>query len=103
MKHSKFFIELMVVYKLLVVFFVVLVLNLLSNQVKAVEKEYFINKAETATATIDDKGTLTITGTGVIGEGIDKVRYVNGYQKDVGKNNISEEKICYISCTFNDV
>ena len=97
MKHSKFFIELIVVYKLLVVFFVVLVLNLLSNQVKAVEKEYFINKAETATATIDDKGTLTITGTGVIGEGIDKVRYVNGYQKDVGKNNISEDNDVIIS------
>ena len=55
------------------------------------ESEYFINKAETAIATIDDEGTLTITGTGVVGEGIDKVHYANGYQKDVGKNNISED------------
>ena len=91
MKLSKFF------SGLIVVFFVVLMLNLSSNQVKAAEGEYFINKAETAIATIDDEGTLTITGTGVVGEGIDKVRYVNGYQKDVGKNNISEDNDVIIS------
>ena len=91
MKCSKFFIG------LIVVFFVALMLNLSSNQVKATDEKYFINKAETAIATIDDEGTLTITGTGVIGEGIDKVHYANGYQKDVGKNNISEDNDVIIS------
>lgn len=71
-----------------------------TNEVKAAE-EVFINKAQTATATLDEEGTLTINGTGVVGEGIDKTRYVSSYQKDIGENNISEDNEIIISEFWN--
>lgn len=70
------------------------------NEVKATE-EVFINKAQTATATLDEEGTLTINGTGVVGEGLDKTRYVSSYQKDIGENNISEDNEIIISEFWN--
>lgn len=79
----------------LVVFFIICVLSSFNN-VKAAE-DVFINKAQTATATLDEEGILTINGTGVVGEGIDKTRYVSSYQKDVGENNISEDSEVIIS------
>lgn len=71
-----------------------------TNEVKAAE-EVFINKAQTATATLDEEGTLTINGTGVVGEGLDKTRYVSSYQKDIGENNISEDNEIIISEFWN--
>ena len=84
----------------LVVIILATCMLILTNEAKAAE-EVFINKAQTATATLDEEGTLTINGTGVVGEGIDKTRYVSSYQKDIGENNISEDNEIIISEFWN--
>lgn len=89
MEKSKSFIGLVVIFLVICIFIPYI-------QVKATE-EVFINKAQTATATLDQEGTLTINGTGVIGEGIDKISYVTSYPKAVGENNVSEDNEVVIS------
>lgn len=89
MKSSKIFLGLMITVMTIVL------LILLSGQVKA---ENNIDQIEFA---IDEEGTLTISGTGIIGEGIDKIREVSSYPKDVGSNNISEDSDVIISEFWN--
>ena len=85
MKDSKIF------WGLMITVMTIVLLILLSGQVKA---ENNIDQIEFA---IDEEGTLTISGTGIIGEGIDKIREYSSYPKDVGSNNISEDSDVIIS------
>lgn len=81
----------------LIVIFLAICILIPTSEVKAADGDIFINKEQTATATLNQEGVLTINGTGVVGEGIDKIRYVSSYPKDVGENNIEEDNEVIIS------
>ena len=95
MKHRKFFL------KLIVIFFSMLVVCLISHRVNAEDEIYYVNEAKTVTATLTKEGDFLIEGEGIVGEGIDKIREVGSYEKDVGENNITEDSNIIISEFWN--